>query len=73
MNWLKEKIRSWLGISKFNADLLDILETLGEQHALNVSIGDDVAVLIVDVQKLKDYTGITDNEEFMSYGGKKAE
>jgi hypothetical protein len=37
------------------------------------SLSDDVGILIEDIQKLKDYTGITDNEEFMSYGGKETD
>lgn len=73
MNWIKEKIRLWLGISQFNQEVIETLEAQDDINKVTQSISDDVGVLIEEVQKLKDYTGITDNEEFMSYGGTKAE
>jgi hypothetical protein len=67
---LKKKVRSWLGIEE---DLKRTQDEYMENGEVIQSLSDDVGILIEDIQKLKDYTGITDNEEFMSYGGKETD
>ena len=67
MNWLKEKIREWLGI--------DDLGFLTSQAINNQSKITDLRIdalkkeTFAGIKKVSDYVGYVDNDEWISYGG----